>query len=96
MSFIEIPHTDGLTTPKESKQLEAMGLNETDVIEKLEKEKAPVKSNRGRKRKYTTDEERILARRVQQKAYRERKKNELFELRALKTQLDSETKNISK
>ena len=47
------------------------------------------KSNRGRKRKYATDEERILARRAQQKAYRERKKKELLELRALKAELDA-------
>ena len=47
------------------------------------------KSNRGRKRKYATDEERILARRAQQKAYRERKKKELLELRALKAAIES-------
>ena len=51
------------------------------------------KSNRGRKRKYQNDEERILARRAQQKAYRERKKLELLELRALKASLESESKN---
>ena len=50
----------------------------------------PVKSNRGRKPKYATDEERILARRAQQKAYRERKKRELNELRALKAKIDSQ------
>ena len=49
-----------------------------------------VKSNRGRKPKYATDEERILARRAQQKAYRERKKRELNELRALKAKIDSQ------
>ena len=46
------------------------------------------KPTRGRKRKYATDEERILARRAQQKAYRERKKKELAELRALKASLE--------
>ena len=38
--------------------------------------KTETKSTRGRKRKYNTAEERIQARRAQQKAYRERKKKE--------------------
>ena len=42
-----------------------------------------VKSRRGRKIKYATDEERIEARRRQQKAYRERKKNELLKLKEM-------------
>ena len=42
-----------------------------------------VKSRRGRKIKYQTDEERIEARRRQQKAYRERKKKELLLLKEL-------------
>ena len=42
-----------------------------------------VKSRRGRKIKYQTDEERIEARRRQQKAYRERKKNELLKLKEM-------------
>lgn len=65
---------------------------ETDVIKPSSSTEitAPApKSNRGRKRKYATDEERILARRAQQKAYRERKKKELLELRALKAELDA-------
>ena len=41
--------------------------------------KTPAK--RGRKLKYLTDEERIEARRQQQKAYRERKKKEFEELK---------------
>ena len=40
------------------------------------------RSARGRKRKYNTAEERIQARRAQQKAYRERKKKEFEELKA--------------
>ena len=40
-------------------------------------------SKRGRKIKYATDEERIEARRRQQKAYRERKKNELLKLKEM-------------
>ena len=42
-----------------------------------------VKSRRGRKIKYQTDEERIEARRRQQKAYRERKKKELLKLKEM-------------
>ena len=45
--------------------------------------KKEVKSRRGRKIKYQTDEERIEARRRQQKAYRERKKNELLKLKEM-------------
>ena len=73
--------------------------NDTDVIKSLKsKQSEPAessvkaKSTRGRKRKYQSDEERILARRAQQKAYRERKKIELAELRALKAKLDAENK----
>ena len=40
-------------------------------------------TKRGRKIKYKTDEERIEARRRQQKAYRERKRNELLKLKEL-------------
>ena len=40
------------------------------------------RSNRGRKRKYNTTEERLAARRLQQKAYRERKKAELLKLKS--------------
>ena len=49
----------------------------------------PRKSTRGRKPKYHSDEERIMARRAQQKAYRERRNQELNELRALRTQMDT-------
>ncbi len=53
---------------------------EEDKVEKVE-----TKSTRGRKRKYNTEEERIQARRAQQKAYRERKKKEFEELKAKAT-----------
>ena len=73
--------------------------NDTDVIKSLKSKQSDsdvdsvkAKSTRGRKRKYQSDEERILARRAQQKAYRERKKMELLELRALKAKLDAENK----
>ena len=52
----------------------------TQTTERLQKE---VKSRRGRKIKYNTDQERIEARRRQQKAYRERKKKELLLLKEL-------------
>ena len=59
-------------------------LNEVNQEEKSNEtnDKVETKSNRGRKRKYNTDEERIQARRAQQKAYRERKKREFEELKA--------------
>ena len=52
----------------------------TQTTSEIKKE---VKSRRGRKIKYQTDEERIEARRRQQKAYRERKKKELLKLKEL-------------
>ena len=80
--------------------------NKTDVIKLIKSKQddellnevtnessVPVKSNRGRKRKYQNDEERIIARRAQQKAYRERKKKELLELRALKEKIDADHKS---
>ena len=67
---------------------------QTDEVKKLDEKKEDVKtkydkvaeiqqnrSNRGRKRKYNTTEERLAARRLQQKAYRERKKAELLKLK---------------
>ena len=57
-------------------------LNEVNQEEKSNETNVETKSNRGRKRKYNTDEERIQARRAQQKAYRERKKREFEELKA--------------
>ena len=66
---------------------------DTPVIQKLKQKqdetnieaKVETKSTRGRKRKYNTEEERIQARRAQQKAYRERKKKEFEELKAKAT-----------
>ena len=49
----------------------------------------PPKPKRGRKPKYTSDEERIQARRLQQKQYRERRNRELHELRALRETINS-------
>lgn len=55
-----------------------------------EEEEVKPKSNRGRKRKYHTAEERLAARRLQQKAYRERKKAELAALKGNSEQAESE------
>ncbi len=77
-----------------SKQSDELVTDDNNVNELLADEPStPSKSNRGRKRKYATDEERIIARRLQQKQYRERKKQELAELRALKARLDAESKS---
>ncbi len=69
--------------------------NQTPIIKKLKKSKSEEKLNeidekveepiekahRGRKTKYATQEERIAARKIQQREYRERKKQELQELK---------------
>ena len=65
--------------------------NDTPVIRKLaetneKKSKKRTKSSddsstRGRKKKYNTDEERLEARRLQQRQYRERKRAELAALK---------------
>ena len=62
--------------------------NESVINSEVQCNEVVTKSNRGRKKKYATEEERILARRAQQKAYRERKKKELAELKALKASLE--------
>ena len=68
--------------------------NDTAVVKSLKSKQGIVNEpkKRGRKKLYLTDEERINARRQQQKQYRERKKQELIELRAFKA---SVTTNIS-
>ena len=75
--FIETPVIKKLkekqTKPENEERAESSELQKSEVID--------VKCTRGRKRKYNTEEERIQARRLQQKAYRERKKKELEELR---------------
>ena len=80
-----------------SNQLDLTQFNKTKIVKKMTKSKSnenleayadapveidePKKSNRGRKTKYATDEERKEARRKQQREYRERKKLELKELK---------------
>ncbi len=51
--------------------------------EETQAEPLPEKQKRGRKSKYNTPEERLEARRQQQKEYRLRKKKELEELKKL-------------
>ena len=59
----------------------------SDIDEYIKKELQPSDEKeppkRGRKRKYNTDEERIQARRMQQREYRKRKKQELETLRTI-------------
>ena len=68
-------------------------MSDTKVIESTIKESTIKK--RGRKPKYNTDEERREAKRLQNKAYRERKKQELIELRRLqnKQNIENNIKN---
>lgn len=63
---------------------------EEEEQQQEEEEEVKPKSNRGRKRKYHTAEERLAARRLQQKAYRERKKAELAALKGNSEQVESE------
>ena len=72
------------TTEEVQRSLEGEALLQgTKSQQSSEEIKKEVKSRRGRKIKYQTDEERIEARRRQQKAYRERKKKELLKLKEL-------------
>ena len=63
---------------------------ELHEMEEQQQQEVKPKSNRGRKRKYHTAEERLAARRLQQKAYRERKKAELAALKGNTEQAESE------
>lgn len=76
-------------------QIDTAQFKQTEVIKSLkskqssneplnnESSEMKTKGKRGRKPKYFTDEDRINARRQQQKAYRERKKKEFNDLKAL-------------
>lgn len=79
----EINITEFIETPviKKLKEKQTKPENEERAESPELREVIEVKCTRGRKRKYNTEEERIQARRLQQKAYRERKKKELEELR---------------
>ncbi len=87
----------------EATPLDVSQFVDTPVIKSLKNKQQPLqdvnttvdvdakpKSKRGRKRKYFTDEERIIARRIQQKQYRERRNKELAELRAMKLNMSNE------
>ena len=74
-----------------SNKIDLKQFNETPIIKKLSKstssenlnEQAVETSKRGRKSKYSTDEERKEARRKQQREYRLRRKHELEKLREM-------------
>lgn len=54
----------------------------SEILDQIESEKPePQIKTRGRKIKYVTEEERLAARKKQQKEYRERKKMELEQLK---------------
>ena len=55
------------------------------ITEEIQEQKT--KSNRGRKAKYADDNARKMAKREQNRTYRERKRNELITLRRLAAQL---------
>ena len=74
-----------------SNKINLKQFNETPIVKKLSKstssenlnEQATEPSKRGRKSKYSTDEERKEARRKQQREYRLRRKQELEKLREM-------------
>lgn len=74
MNLEEFNDTAIIKKLKKSKSNEK--LNElTEKVENDNKLEEPIqKNNRGRKTKYATDEERINARKIQQREYRERKR----------------------
>lgn len=90
-------------TNEMTSELDTSQFNNTPIIRKLkshsqpkvreeeqqQEEEVKPKSIRGRKRKYHTAEERLAARRLQQKAYRERKKLELAALKGNTEQAES-------
>lgn len=76
MNLEEFNDTAIIKKLKKSKSNEK--LNELpEKVENDNKLEEPIqKNNRGRKTKYATDEERINARKIQQREYRERKKKD--------------------
>ena len=66
-------------------ELDVKQFNDTPIIRRLknnkEDEANKQTTTRGRKRKYNSPEERLEARRIQQKAYRERKRQQAQELK---------------
>lgn len=71
-----------------SQEINYEEFNETPIIKKLKKSQSKENlqeiekpKKRGRKQKYSSEEERLEARRKQQREYRIRKKNELLDLK---------------
>ena len=87
-----IDTTEYVDTPVIQKLKQELEKNENKDVEIEAEVEVNVPRKRGRKQKYFTDEERIKARRAQQKAYRERKKQELAELRARVEAYESKNK----
>lgn len=79
-----------LKSRSQPKVVEETEFHDEEEEEQQQEEEVKPKSNRGRKRKYHTAEERLAARRLQQKAYRERKKAELAALKGNSEQAESE------
>ena len=67
-----------------------------DINEHVDEEQTSLKSKRGRKIKYHNEEERIESRRKQQKIYRDRKKNEVDELRSRIEALEEKIRALEK
>ena len=78
MNMNEFNETPIIKKMKNSKSIE--NLNE-ETLKIMEATRTEPKATRGRKSKYNTNEERLAARKQQQKEYRERKKQELQELK---------------
>ena len=89
-NFKPTPIVKKLTRSKSSEQL-----NELDQpVEELQSNEPVVAEvkvvhQRGRKTKYTTDEERLAARKQQQREYRDRKKEELKKLKEKVAELEA-------
>ena len=78
MNMNEFNETPIIKKMKKSKSIE--NLNE-ETLKIMEATRTEPKATRGRKSKYNTNEERLAARKQQQKEYRERKKQELKKLK---------------
>ena len=88
--FNNTPIIRKLKSRSQPKVVEETEFHDEQEEEEQEEDEVKPKSNRGRKRKYHTAEERLAARRLQQKAYRERKKAELAALKGNSEQAESE------
>ena len=64
-------------------------MSDTEQIPNSEVIQQKTKSNRGRKPKYADNEARKIAKREQNRSYRERKRNELERLRNLVNEIQS-------